>query len=86
MVIKMKRYEFKIGKTIFTIAIASGNSLSEKYWFINKNKKLFYFKKEPFYPKVMSYKDYAYDGVLKPAGFVYKIILGPIAIMIGNLK
>ena len=41
----MKRYEFKIGKTVFTIAIASGNSLSEKYWFINKNKKLFYFKK-----------------------------------------
>ena len=49
----MKRYEFTIGKTVFTIAIASGNSLSEKYWFINKNKKLFYFKKEPFYPKVM---------------------------------
>lgn len=33
----MKRYEFNIGKTIFTIAISSGNSLSEKYWFI-KNK------------------------------------------------
>ena len=84
----MKRYEFNIGKTVFTIAIASGNSLSEKYWFINKNKnkKLFYFKREPFYPKVMSYKDYVYDGVLKPARFVYKIILGPIAIMIGNLK
>lgn len=84
----MKRYEFNIGKTIFTIAIASGNSLNEKYWFIKniKNKKLFYFKKEPFYPKVMSNKDYFYDGVLKPAGVVYKIILGPIAIMIGHLK
>ena len=29
----MKRYEFNIGKTVFTIAIASGNSLSEKYWY-----------------------------------------------------
>ena len=34
----------------------------------------------------MSNKDYFYDGVLKPAGVVYKIILGPIAIMIGHLK
>lgn len=69
MAIKMKRYEFKIGKTIFTIAIASGNSLSEKYWFINKNKKLFYFKREPFYPKVMSYKDYAHRWCIKTCWF-----------------
>ena len=51
-----------------------------------KIKNYFTLKKEPFYPKVMSYKDYAYDSVLKPAGFVYKIILGPVAIMIGKLK
>ena len=47
----MKRYEFNIGKTIFTIAIASGNSLSEKYWFIKniKNKKLvFQFKNNKY--------------------------------------